>query len=66
VSEKFLVGLDLGYAIGASKGVNGGFYFRPMVGYSILETILLQASLSSISADGGSISNFSIGAVYGF
>ncbi|MFY0631085.1 MAG: hypothetical protein JXR05_11935 [Flavobacteriaceae bacterium] len=35
-SEKFSLGADVGYAVGLSPdGNDGGFYYRPMVGYSV-------------------------------
>jgi hypothetical protein len=64
-SEKFVVGADLGYAVGISPdGNDGGFYYRPMVGYNISETIMIQATYSGVSVDGGTFSNFGVGASF--
>ena len=64
-SEKLVIGADLGYGIGISPdGNDGGFYYRPMVGYSISETITLQATYSGVSVDGGTFTNFGIGAMF--
>lgn len=65
VSENFVLGADLGYGIGLSpSGNDGGFYYRPMVGFNINSKIMLQATYSGISInDGGTFGNFSIGAM---
>ena len=64
-SEKFVLGADLGYAIGISPdGNDGGFYYRPMIGYNISDTIMLQATYSGVSVDGGTFSNFGVGASF--
>ena len=67
-SEKFVIGADLGYAIGISPEENdGGFYYRPMVGYNINEKIQITASYSGISLSGdgdGTFSNFGLGAMF--
>ena len=66
-SEKFVVGADLGYGIGISPdGNDGGFYYRPMVGYNLNEKITLQASYSGVSVNGGTFSNFGVGAMFSF
>jgi hypothetical protein len=65
-SEKFTLGADVGYALGISpKGNDGGFYYRPMVGFHITEMMMIQASYSGVRGDGGStFSNFSVGAMF--
>ncbi|CAL2064368.1 outer membrane beta-barrel protein [Tenacibaculum sp. 190524A05c] len=66
VSEEFTLGADLGYAIGLSPdGNDGGFYYRPMVGYNISENVMLQATYSGVSVDGGSFSNIGLGVMFG-
>jgi len=65
VSEKFVVGANLGYAIGIDEGNDGGFYYRPVVGYKIGETTQLNISYSGISMDGGTFSNVSLGVMFG-
>ncbi|WP_193711168.1 hypothetical protein [Salegentibacter sp. BLCTC] len=42
-------GADIGYAIGISDFVDGGFYFRPVVGIDIADTIELFASYEVIA-----------------
>ncbi len=66
VSEEFVVGADLGYAIGVDTGLESGFYYRPMVGYKIMENITLQATYSGISLDGGTASVIGLGGYYSF
>lgn len=66
-SEKFVLGADIGYGIGVSpSGNDGGFYYRPLVGYNISEKVMLQLSYSGISINGGEASNIGLGAMYGF
>lgn len=65
VSEQFTLGADLGYALGLSPdGNDGGFYYRPLVGYNVSEKIMLQVSYSGVSVDGGSFSNIGLGAMF--
>ena len=65
VSEKFVVGANLGYALGLSDGLDGGFYYRPLVGYKIGDTTQLNLSFSGISMDGATASNVSLGVMFG-
>lgn len=64
-SEKFMIGADVGYALGASTGNDGGFYYRPMVGYSIGENTTLSAFYSGVSVDGFNASSFGVGVMFG-
>jgi len=66
VSEKFVAGADLGYAIGINpNGNDGGFYYRPLVGYNVSEKIMLQATYSGVSiSGGGTFGNFGVGAMF--
>jgi opacity protein-like surface antigen len=64
-SEKIVLGLDLTYAVGISPdGNDGGFQYRPMFGYNVSEKIMLQASYSGISVDGGTFGQFGVGAMF--
>ncbi len=66
VSDEFTLGADLGYAIGISPdGNDGGFYYRPLVGYNISEDMMVQASYSGVSSNGATFSNISLGVVFG-
>jgi hypothetical protein len=67
-SDKFVLGADLGYAIGINpEGNDGGFYYRPMVGYDVNEKIQITVSYSGVSLSGdgdGTFSNIGIGAMF--
>lgn len=56
----FTVGLDLGYALGLSDGLDGGVYYRPQVGFNFLMLGLI-ASYQGISVDGGTFSSVNLG-----
>ncbi|UJH91482.1 hypothetical protein LZ575_01630 [Antarcticibacterium sp. 1MA-6-2] len=58
------LGLDLGYAVGLNDGNDGGFYYRPQVGFN-LGPVGLIASYQGISMDGGSISSVNLGVEFG-
>lgn len=65
-SEKFSLGADIGYALGlAPDGNDGGFYYRPMVGYSVGENTSLSLSYSGVSVTGGTFSSISLGVMFG-
>ncbi|GFD92932.1 hypothetical protein KUL156_17660 [Alteromonas sp. KUL156] len=67
VSEKFVVGADLGYGIGVYQdGQESGFYYRPVVGYKVTEKITIQADYKGISVDGANVATFGLGGVYSF
>lgn len=52
LTEDFSAGVDLGYALGINDGNDGGFYYRPMVGYSLSEKLGLSLSYTGISLEG--------------
>ncbi len=58
------LGLDLGYALGLNDGNDGGFYYRPQVGFS-LGRVGLIASYQGISRDGGSVNSVNLGLEFG-
>ncbi|CAM1370528.1 outer membrane beta-barrel protein [Tenacibaculum xiamenense] len=76
VSDKFIIGADLGYGIGVRPdGNDGGFYYRPMVGYKVTDKITLHANYAAVSRSEdlgilGSVSvstgTFGIGGTYSF
>lgn len=61
----FTVGLDVGYALGLSNGVDGGVYYRPQVGFNILMLGLI-ASYQGINTNGATFSSFNLGAEFKF
>lgn len=60
-TDKFRVGADLGYAIGLNEGNDGGFYYRPMVGYGITDAFEVNLSYTGISLDGATWSTIVLG-----
>jgi hypothetical protein len=58
---KFRGGADVGYAVGLTDYLDGGFYFRPMVGIDILNTLELNAAYETIW-DNATWGSFQIGA----
>ncbi|NJW52631.1 hypothetical protein [Salinimicrobium oceani] len=54
------LGADLGYALGISDGNDGGFYYKPKVGFSLFGLGLI-ASYTGISVDGGTFSTVNLG-----
>ncbi|MBT8315171.1 MAG: outer membrane beta-barrel protein [Maribacter sp.] len=64
-SEEISVGVDLGYAVGISDGNDGGFYYRPTVGYAVSDNIEINASYTGISLDGGTWSTINLGVLFG-
>lgn len=58
----FLVGADVGYAVGLGNG--GGFYFRPKVGYKFL-LLSIIASYSEVSRSGDNFSSVNLGVEIG-
>lgn len=57
------LGADMGYALGLSDGNNGGFYYRPKVGFGFFGLSLI-ASYTGISVDGGTYSSINVGAEF--
>lgn len=60
----FFVGTDLGYAVGLNDGNDGGFYYRPQVGFN-LGMIGVVGSYTGISVDGGSFGSINLGIEFG-
>ena len=57
-------GADIGYAVGINDGNDGGFYFKPVVGFDIADTIELNVSYESITNDGVTWGNFNFGVLF--
>lgn len=60
-TEQFVVGADLGYAVGLEENYKGSFYYRPVVGYSFGSSTL-QLAYSGFE-EGGAVT---LGVVFGF
>jgi len=65
-SDEFSVGADLGYAVGINDGNDGGFYYRPIVGYGVSDNVELNLSYTGISLNGGTWSTTNLGVLFGF
>ena|SRR5690606_4276737 len=65
-TEALYVGADLGYAIGIDDGNDGGFYYRPRVGYSFTDMIGANISYTGISLDGMEWSTIGLGVEFSF
>lgn len=65
-SEDLFFGADLGYGVGISPdGNDGGFYYKPKVGYN-LGAVALVLSYSGVSVDGGTFNALGLGAEFSF
>jgi len=58
-------GVDVGYALGISDYLDGGFYYRPTVGIDIADTIEINASFETIS-DAANWGNLNVGVLIEF
>ena len=45
---EFKFGADVGYAVGINEGNEGGFYYRPLVGYNITGNTELNVSYTAV------------------
>ncbi len=50
IMDELFLGANIGYAIGINDGNDGGFHYRPMVGYD-LGSVNLNLSYSAVSFD---------------
>jgi len=67
ISEEFSLGADIGYALGVTPSeLDGGFYYAPKLQYSFTETISGVAAYRSVSVDGGSFDNITLGVEFKF
>ena len=57
------LGADVGYALGLTEGLDGGFYYRPKIGFSLFGLGLI-GSYTGISVDGATYSSVNIGAEF--
>lgn len=64
LSEAFLLGVDLGYAIVMTDGADGGLYYRPMIGYNFTEDLQATLSYVGVSQDGTSFNSVNLGVNY--
>lgn len=65
LSDNVSIGTDVGYAIGMSpEDIEGGFYLRPNLVYSLGEKTSLNLSYTNMSNDGDNISNIGLGIAF--
>lgn len=63
---EFKLGADVGYAVGVNEGNDGGFYWRPVIGYNITGNTELNVSYMNINNDGESFSIAALGLLFLF
>lgn len=62
VSEEFVLGADIGYALGVTPStLDGGFYYAPRAQYYFSENLSAVASYRGVSVDGGSFDFLTLG-----
>ncbi|MFD2518997.1 hypothetical protein [Salinimicrobium flavum] len=59
------LGADLGYAIGLNDGNDGGFFYRPKLGFGFLG-IGIVGSYEGINVDGVNVASVNVGVEFGF
>lgn len=65
ISDSFIMGANVGYAIGLNEGNDGGFYYKPIIGYKLGESSQLNFSYSGFPTAAATFSNISLGIVFG-
>ncbi|MEO8932852.1 MAG: outer membrane beta-barrel protein [Xanthomarina sp.] len=65
-TDDLYIGADLGYALGMNDGNDGGFYYRPKVGYSFTEMIGANISYTGISLENSDWSTIGLGVEFTF
>lgn len=64
LGDAVFVGLDLGYGIGLNDGNDGGFFYRPKLGFDLFG-IGIVGSYEGFSMDGGTVSSVNVGVEFG-
>lgn len=65
-SEQFRAGIDLGYAIGINDGNNGGFYYRPMIGFGVTDAVELNLSYTGVALSDFNFATITMGLMFNF
>ena len=65
-SNSFSLGGDLGYALGLNDGNDGGFYYKPLVGYLMGAQTEVSLSYTGIAVEGLSWATVNLGVLYTF
>ncbi|GAB2772425.1 hypothetical protein [Salinimicrobium soli] len=64
LGDAVFVGLDLGYGIGVNDGNDGGFLWRPKLGFDFMG-VGVVGSFENYSMDGGTVSSVNVGVEFG-
>lgn len=65
LSDVFVLGADVGYAVGMSpEGNDGGFYYKPILAYAVASNVSLNVHYSGIGVDGGTFSSLGLGVMF--
>lgn len=66
-SDAFFAGADLGYAIGVDDNNDGGFYYRPKLGYNFgMIALILSYAGIEVTDDGPTAGTINLGIELGF
>ncbi|MEJ2583655.1 MAG: hypothetical protein P8Z38_00985 [Robiginitalea sp.] len=65
-SNSFSFGGDVGYALGLNDGNDGGFYYKPLVGYLMGAQTEVSLSYTGIAVDELSWATVNLGVIYTF
>ncbi|MEM7087081.1 MAG: outer membrane beta-barrel protein [Bacteroidota bacterium] len=65
VAPNFVLGGDVGYALGVNDGNDGGFYYSPRAQYGVSDAIDIVVAYRGVSLDGGSWDIISAGIEFG-
>lgn len=65
-SNAFSFGADLGYALGINEGNQGGFYYKPILGYLMGPRTEVNVSYTGIGVEGFEWATLNIGFLYTF
>lgn len=65
-SDAVFIGADLGYAIGVDDGNDGGFYYRPKLGYNFGMVALILSYAGIEITDGPTAGTVNLGIEIGF
>lgn len=65
-SNSFSFGGDAGYALGLNDGNEGGFYYKPLVGYLMGPQTEVSLSYTGIATEGLSWATVNLGVLYTF
>jgi hypothetical protein len=66
LTDSFSIGSDIGYAFGLSPdGNDGGFYYKPVLGFNIGDTSQLMLSYQGVSGDAKDFNYVGLGFAFG-